>query len=304
MPKRGSGLPPWGGGGPWKRSLPPPYNKNLAGVLRHLNRRTRWGKRQLANDPVTASYLCAGMSLLEQHLVDGRCQCRHPHDPSNLLSFLSQRNVVEAMAQNPKPFSRQGSTWELRDRWKYHQKHYVPDLVNFALWIENYLPSYGNARAQIIAKLTSAPDIAQAVHEVAYWHTAEAANAIPARLSLALLAAGEQDPDITAAIARAYRSYLGMWQALYKQVMATRRVRLRPGLDINDLATALSAATDGIVLHAIGGLGANVLDHQHRKSLMGDVTLAIIYAFLEPEDDADGQTLDQAVARRFSRGPR
>jgi hypothetical protein len=86
--------------------------------------------------------------------------------------------------------------------------------------------------------------------------------------------------------------------------MATRRVRLRPGLTISDLTSALSAATDGIVLHAIGDPGTGVLDHQHRKSLMGNITLAILYAYLEPEDQADGQTLDQAVTRRFSRGPR
>jgi hypothetical protein len=44
------------------------------------------------------------MSLLEQHLgPGGRCQCRHTHDRSSLLIFLSQRGVVEAMAQNPRP---------------------------------------------------------------------------------------------------------------------------------------------------------------------------------------------------------
>jgi hypothetical protein len=180
----------------------------------------------------------------------------------------------------------------------------VADLVNFAVWLENYFPSYGNARAEIVAKLISAPDFAQAVHEIAYWHTAEAARLLPVRLSLALMAAGEDDPDITAAITRAYRSYLGMWERLYKELMATWQMRLRPGLSISDLTSALSAATDGIVLHTIGSLGTSVLDHQHRKSLMGYVTLAIIYAFFEPEDEADGQTLDQAVARRFSKGPR
>jgi len=32
---------------------------------------------------------------------------------------------------------------------------------------------------------------------------------------------------------------------------------------------------------------------------MGTVTLAVIHAFLEPDDDASGLTLEQAVAARF-----
>jgi len=294
-------MPRWDGGDAAKRSLPPPYNKNLAGVLRHLNRHTRPGQIRLANEWVTASYLRAGMSLLEKHLGPGSsCQCSHPHDRSSLLSFLSQRVVTEEMAHNPEPFSRNTKPAGLRDRWKNH-KHYIADLVNFAVWLENYLPGYRNARAAIVKELTSAPDFAKAVHEVAYWHTDQAANLLPVRLIHALIAAGEEDPAITAAIDRAYRSYLGMWRSLYKEVMATRQMRLRPGLTIKDFTSALSAATDGIIVHVTGGLKTNVLDRQNRKSLMGHVTLAIIYAYLIPEDEANGQTLDQAIAEKFSK---
>jgi hypothetical protein len=296
-------MPRWDGGDAAKRSLPPPFDRNLIGVLRHLNRVTRRGKMRQANDWVTASYLHAGMSLLEKHLGPGNsCQCKPAHDRSSLLSFLSQRAVVTEMASNPEPFSRHGKTGAMRDRWKRH-KHYVADLVNFAVWLQLHQSAYHISRAQIITRLTSAPDFARAVREVAYWHTAEAAKLPPVRLIHALIAAGEEDPAITDAIARAYRTYLGMWRRLYKQVITTRRMRLRPGLTIDDLTSALSAATDGITLHATSGPQTNVRDHQHREYLMGQITLAIIYAYLIPEDDAGGQTLDQAVAEKFSKPP-
>jgi hypothetical protein len=96
-----------------------------------------------------------------------------------------------------------------------------------------------------------------------------------------------------------YEDYLGSWKKLYADVMRERGLRLRPGLTLDDLANALSAATDGITLRAIGDPGAGVLDDEKRRSLMGTVALAVIHAFLEPEDDADGLTLEQAVASRF-----
>jgi hypothetical protein len=52
-------------------------------------------------------------------------------------------------------------------------------------------------------------------------------------------------------------------------------------------------------LRAAGDPQAGVLDRAHSTSLLGQITLAIIYAFLEPQGDADGLTLEEAVARRY-----
>ena len=80
--------------------------------------------------------------------------------------------------------------------------------------------------------------------------------------------------------------------------MSARRLRLRRGLSTVMPANALSVATDGTILRAIGDPQAGMLDHADRKSLMGLIALAVIYAFLEPQDDTDGLTLEQAVAAR------
>ncbi len=290
-------LKPWDGAG--KRSLPPPYNEDLSRVLRHLNRRRALFRARLANDLVTASYLRAGMGLLGQHLgPGGGCTCRHRHDSRSLLSFLSQRGVTEAMTENPAPFSRRGSVSLLRDRWA-SQQDFVADLVSFAVWVENYRPGYRDLQADAARKLIHGPDFVRAVHEIAYRHTAEGVRLPPVRLSLALMAVGGGDPDVTAAIARAYEEYLSSWRDVYQDVMGARRLRLRRGLTPGDLANALSAATDGITLRAIGDPQAGVVDHARHESLMGLISLAIIYAFVEPEDDADGLTLEQAVAERY-----
>ncbi|MEO3751140.1 hypothetical protein [Streptomyces sp. B6B3] len=279
-----------------KGELPYPYDRDLSGVLRHLNRRTRTFRTRLANDPITAAYLAAGMRLLSRHLGPAP---QHPdHDGRLFLSFLSQRAVAAEVANNPRPFTRRGSVAMLRDRWKA-QSDFVADLINFAVWRENYRPGYQDRRAAITRRLVNGPDFVRAVHEMAFQHTAEGVEMPSVRLGLALMTAAEGDDDVRAAISGMYEHYLGYWKEVYAAVMRQRGLRLRAGLTLDDLANALSATTDGLTLRAIGDPGAGVVDHENHRSLMGTVALAIIHAFLEPDDDASGVTLEQAVSARF-----
>jgi hypothetical protein len=286
---------PWGGG---KRHLPAPYNQDLAGVLLYVKGRSKRDRARKANSLDVASYLHAGMELLDQHLgPGGGCTCRHWHDRSRLLSFLSQRCVEDMAQRGPSSFFKPEAR-RLRKYWDPHQD-FIADLVNFAMWTENYRPGYRDILTDLAGKLASGPDFVQAVHEATYSYAAEGTGQATIRLSLALMAACGEDPDIAAAISRGYRNYLGLWQGLYQEVMSARRLRLRPGLTPRDLTNAISAATDGVILRAAGDPRAGVLDHAHRRSLLGHITLAIIYAFVEPEDDTDGLTLEQAVAARY-----
>ena len=93
-----------------KRELPFPYNQDLSEVLTHVGlgtRTTQASRARLANDAVTAAYLCAGMRLLNRHLGPGAGPGARKE--RRLLSFLSQRNVAEAMKKNPLPFHQKGS---------------------------------------------------------------------------------------------------------------------------------------------------------------------------------------------------
>lgn len=289
--------PPRGRSG--KRELPFPYDRDLSRVLRNLNRRRLLFRARLANDPVTAAYLAAGMRLLGQHLGPGA----PPGPPGRrpLLGFLSQRAVTAEVANNPHPFPRRATVSAMRDRWK-SQSEFVSDLINFAVWRENYRPGHQEQRAANTEKLVSGPDFVRAVHETAYRHTADGVEMPSVRLGLALMVASEGDAEVRQAISAMYRDYLGSWKKLYADVLRERGLRLRPGLSLDDLADALSAATDGMTLRAIGDPAAGVVDHANHRSLMGTVALAVIHAFLEPDEDASGLTLEQAVAARFGDG--
>jgi hypothetical protein len=280
-----------------KRDLPFPYDQDLSGVLRNLNRRTRWGRDRLANDRVTAAFLAAGTRLLVRHLGPGAQQ--RVNSERLLLGSLSQRRVAEEFAGNPLPFTRYGNGVSmLRDRWSPHSD-FVTDLINFAVWRENYRPEYRQQRVVNIKRLVHGPDFVRAVHEIAYQHTAEGVALPSVRLGLALMTAAEGDDEVTRIISTVYEDYLGSWKKLYDTVLRERHLRLRKGLTLDDLANALSAATDGMTLRAIGDPAAGVVDHDNRSSLMGTVALAVIHAFLEPDDDVSGLTLEQAVAARF-----
>ncbi|HEV7626455.1 MAG TPA: hypothetical protein VGO89_08160 [Streptomyces sp.] len=282
-----------------KRDLPYPYNQDLSGVLRNLKRITPLGRRRLANSPETAAFLAVGMRLLDRHFGPGSKQ--RVNSEFLLLGPLSQRRVAEEFHRNPPPFIQNGNGESmLRDRWEPHS-NFIIDLLNFALWRENYRPEYRKQRKANIKSLVGGPDFASAVHEVAHRHAAEGVDLPQVRLSLALMAAAEGDDEVRRIISAVYGDYLSSWKQLYGTVMRVRHLRLREGLTRDDLANALSAANDGMTLRAIGDPGSGVVDHDNNRSLMGLVALAVIYAFLEPDEDASGLTLEQAVAARFER---
>lgn len=82
-----------------KQLLPYPYNLDFSDVLRGLNRRTPFGRRRLANDPVTAAYLAAAFRLIQRYLGPGADRAAdHPGDPGPvsrpMWNFLSQRAVA------------------------------------------------------------------------------------------------------------------------------------------------------------------------------------------------------------------
>jgi hypothetical protein len=284
-----------------KGGLPYPYDLDRSEVLHNVGRTTRKMQRsrvRLANDPVTASFLRAGMTLLERHLGPGAQNGDRGERP--LLNFLSLRNVVAEVGNNPHPFARQGSQSALRDRWPA-QEQFVADLINFAVWGENYRPEYREQREANTEKLVNGPDFVRAVHRMAFQHTADGVDKPSVRLALALMTAPDGDEEVKQAISAMYADYLGSWKQLYADVLRQRGLRLRPGLTLDDLANALSTATDGMILRAIGDPGSGVVDYGKQRSLMGTVALAIVHAFLEPEEEASGVSLEQAVAWRFDR---
>ncbi|MFE9365977.1 hypothetical protein ACFYNN_24965 [Streptomyces sp. NPDC006978] len=288
-----------------KSHLPHPYDQDISHVLRHLSRITATGRKKLANSLSTAGYLAAGMWLIERNLGPdaARSACASGSRRSlerPLLGFLSQRAVAAAVAENPPPFPSRGGVPRLRTTWR-SQSDFIADLINFAMWPTNYHPGYLEQRAVTTKRLVVGEDFVRAVHETAYLHTAESVRMPSVRLSLALMVLADGDDRVQRVLTHTYRGYLSSWKQVYAEVLRARGLRLRAGLGLDDLANALSAATDGVILRSIGDPHAGVVDRGRERTLMGTVALAVMHGFLEPAEDSDGLTLEQAVHARLGR---
>lgn len=290
------------GNWPGKSDLPYPYNRDLSWVLQRLNRVTPEGRIGLANDRTTASLLAAGLRLLDQHL--GPEAESSVTSERRLLGPLSTRRVSEAFHDNPDPFVRNGNgEGLLKDRWGPHV-NYILDLIRFATSTWVYHPEARAQRSENIKRLVnglSGMDFVHALQSIAYQHTRSAAHSPSVRLGLALLLVADGDEEVAEIVKELYEDYLRFWGDIYGGVLKARGLRLRPGLTLDRLADTLSAASDGVALRAIGNPASGVLDETHQHSLLGDLALAVVYGFLEPEEAADGLSLQEAVAARFGR---
>jgi hypothetical protein len=282
-----------------KHQLPFPFNQDLSGVLKHLDRRTPFSRDLLANDPVTASYLAAALRLVCRHL--GPDPDRTPLDPDDvnsierpLLAFLSQRAVAAEVSRNPNPFPRQGSVPTLRSRWK-SQSDFIADVVNFAMWSGNYPSEFYNEVAAGAEQLLDGPNFIDAVHDLAYINVRDAVCLPAFRLGFAAMVAAEGDEVVGAAIAASYAGFLGPWKEIYAALLEARGLRLRPGATLDDLADLIAATVDGLALRALGDPSSNLIDHERRRTLLGTAVLSLVYSLLEPAEEPDGRTLEEAV---------
>ena len=143
--------------------------------MRHLNRRTPFGRAKLANDPVTAAYIAAATRLVRRHLGPGaERQQADCEDQSSivrpLLAFLSQRSVAAEVANNPHPFPKAGSVSTFRSTWE-SISDFIADLLTFGLWSAQYPGTRNNdVRDNSAEQLVAGEDFVQAVQDLAYWN--------------------------------------------------------------------------------------------------------------------------------------
>ncbi|WP_242903629.1 TetR family transcriptional regulator C-terminal domain-containing protein [Actinomadura terrae] len=282
-----------------KHQLPYPYDQDLSGVLRRLNRRTPASRGRLANDPVTAAYLAAGMRLIETHL--GPQAVRTPVDPEDensierpLLSFLSQRSVAAEVGNNPTPFPQRGSVSTLRSTWSHHSD-YIADLLRFGLWA--YHPNHCDATeaADILGQILDGPHFVEAIHRMGFWNVLTLVDRPRFRLELIATAAAEGDEVIQKAMAETYQEILEPWKEICAELLSARGGRLRPGITIETFVDLITAVMEGVALHALAAPDTGIIDRAKGRTLAGTALLALIRGCIERADQADGLTLEQAV---------
>lgn len=288
-----------------KRRLPFPYCHDLSQILRSLNRRTRCGRERIANDPVTAGYLAAALRLVKRYLGPGSERTSaSPEDDERvdrpLLRFLTQRAIAQEYGNNPHPFPRQGNVSTMRSTWQTHS-HFIADLLRFGLWSRHY-PAARRAEVSVAAaEVLHGQEPVRAIHEICYWDLVNLLGTPMFRLSLVAAASAEGDEVIRQATSELYEENTRSWARFYEEFLRAHHLRPRPGLTVETCADILSAVADGLATRALTVPDPQALEHERRRSHLGTVTLALILACLEHNDDADGQTLEEAVAAMLRR---
>jgi hypothetical protein len=283
-----------------KRQLPYPYDQDLSKVLRGLKRRNPITRRsKQANDPVTAAYLYAAVQLIRRHLGPGAIRTPgDAEDPDSverpLLSFLSQRAVAAEVKHNPPPFHRVGSDRTLRDRWEPHS-HFIADLLRFGLRPWHYPAAHQGEVADAKDEMLRGPDPVRGLHRLCYWDLTRMLDTPMFRLELIAAAEAEGDPVIGEAIAGRYRENNPLWKQFYEEFLKARRLRLRPGITLDECADLLAAVADGLTLRALADPAAPVIDRTRRRCLLGTAALVFIAGCVERADSDGCLSLEEAV---------
>jgi len=264
-----------------KQELPYPYDQDLSQILRNLNRRTPFGRRRQANDPVTAAYLFAAAQLIQRHLGPG--VSRSPADPEDpdeierpLLSFLSQRAVAAEVDHNPPPFHRVG-------------------VLRFGLWAWHYPAAHQDEAADALEEAISGPDPVRGIHRLCYWDMTRLLRTPMFRLGLVAAAQAEGDALVREAISVRHQTNTPHWKRFYQEFLQAHGLCLRPGISLDECADLLAAVADGVAVRALADPQARVVDHAQRRSLLGTAALALIAGCVVRESQADATPLEHVV---------
>ncbi|MFJ2398087.1 hypothetical protein ACIOTI_35795 [Streptomyces sp. NPDC087843] len=281
-----------------KDHLPYPYNQDLSGVLRRLNRRTPFSRKRLANDPVTAAYVLAGMQLIRRHLGPGAQRVLNDPEDENsvgrpLLSFLSQRAIVAELANNPAPFARAGTTATLRCSWRSHSD-YIADLLNFGLWSVHEPALYDSRIAPDCERLLDGPEFVEAAHRLCYHDLTTVVDNPTFRLELIATAAAEGDEVIQDALAANHQGAMEPWKQVYQEMFRARGLRLRPDVSLDDFAGMLAALASGYALRRIGNPGLVGIDAERQRCIFGTAALALFLGCVQRVAEGGG-AVDESV---------
>lgn len=280
-----------------KDHLSYPYNQDLSGVLRRMNRRTPFSRKRLANDPVTAAYVLAGMQLIRRHLGPGAQRVLNDPEDDNslgrpLLSFLSQRAIVAELANNPAPFSRVGSTATLRCSWRSHSD-YIADLLSFGLWSLHEPALYDSRIGPDTERLLEGPEFVEAAHRLCYYDLTTVVDGPTFRLELVATAAAEGDEVIQEALAANHQGAMEPWKQVYQEMFLARGLRLRPDVTLDDFAGMLAALASGYALRQIGNPALVSIDTSKERCIFGTAALALLLGCVERV--AEGGTADVSI---------
>jgi WD40 repeat protein len=116
-----------------KKDLPYPYSSDFTGLVSHIKGIRESTRAALANSLKVASYLKAGVNLIEQNVSGMDFKDHSVESLKNRMigmRFLSERAVSREVAELEPPFLRQKGTGPYRSTWASHDD-YLSDLLAF-----------------------------------------------------------------------------------------------------------------------------------------------------------------------------
>jgi hypothetical protein len=279
-----------------------PFDRGgLTQVVRHLARATRKGRERLATDILTIAYLDAGRRLFERLITDRpeqdqpRRSVRQGREGRPTLRWLTREMLFSEVRQGPHPFPRMPTAGTFRDRWRT-KNDYTADLVAYLLWSrQREMSPVEMAREAVPALVDPGRSLAGAIEEAAYRdhaQTVDAGDAGRFRAQVALQSFAAKDPAVAAGLRLVYEQRQEAWRTAFQATLDGRGYRLRPDVSVDMLATALTAAVEGLGLRAIAEGPDQAIDHDRRTSLLGTIAMALTAACV---DQGDGRPLRELV---------
>jgi hypothetical protein len=264
-----------------KRHLPYPYDQDLVGIVTRVKGKRPATRATLPNDLKVASYLRAGVILIERNL--GPADGPGAHRPCRSgLRFLTERAVVHEVERIEPPFLRLRGDGPYRCTWAVHDD-YVDDLLDFLFHPINYDAQYGAAMQTRGERLIDADTFVEAADHVAF-HELQAICRMPLfRLQLMMAATARADDGIRRAIASNYTAALEPWKKFYESTIAARGFRLCEGVTLDQFADMLAATMEGFAVRHLGDPDADVLGPAPTtNSITSMLVLAVLNSYLEP----------------------
>ncbi|MBB4761626.1 hypothetical protein ACFQFC_36320 [Amorphoplanes digitatis] len=269
-----------------KRHLPYPYDQDLIGIVTRVKGKRPATRAALPNDLKVASYLKAGVTLIERNLgpQDGSGDLEQgvnrPYRSG--IKFLTERAVIAEMERIEPPFLRLKGDGPYRCTWATHDD-YVDDLLDFLFHPINYDDQYGAAMQTRGESLINAETLVDASDHVAFYELQAICRMSLFRLQLMMAATARHDDGIHRAIARNYTAALEPWKKYYESTIAERGFRLCEGVSLDQFANMLAAVIEGFAVRHLGDPEAGILgDAPTTGSTTSMLIIAVLNSYLEP----------------------
>jgi hypothetical protein len=280
-----------------------PFNLDFTGIVTRVSREREQSFSAMVNSRIVASYLKAGVTLIERALGADRPLLiqsdSHTKPYWSGQRFLTQRAIIDEVEHIEPPFERRKGEGTFRTTWKC-QDDYINDLLTFFFHPINYDEQYCAGVATRGSWFVDGESFVEAIDRTASNEVAAMCRMPLFRLQIMLAATADRNDGIRAAITDNYRGALDPWVKIYEETFRARGLRVRD-LTIPQLADILAAIVEGFAIRHLGDPTADVIGDTPDGNLVGAAIIGILNSYLVPIDQVDREPLRAEFDRRTSR---